>query len=266
MIAAFLLGLLQGITEFLPISSDGHLALAGILFGVKDAGLTFTVLLHAGTLLATVVVLRHRLGRAISEGVRALGSPKLFRTSAGGQDALFVIVASVPTATIGFTVRDYVERWSESPLVVGLGFLATSFVLASTYFAKPGVVEHPGYKAAIGIGIMQGLAVLPGVSRSGLTIASALFLGVTRPRAFELSMLMSVPAVFGAVLLELPHMAGNISNLPAAVVGAVVACVSGMTAMMWLRRIVVGGMFPWFALWVFPLAIATLAMARAWPR
>lgn len=265
MIAAFLLGLLQGITEFLPISSDGHLALAGILFGVKDAGLALTVLLHTGTLLATSIILRQRLGTAVMDGVKALGAPRLFRTTAGGQDALFVIVASIPTAIIGFSARAYVEQWSASPFVVGLGFLLTALLLVSTAFAKSGVVEHPSAKAALLMGIMQGIAVLPGVSRSGLTIATALFLGVARPRAFELSMLMSVPAVLGAVLLELPHMAGDISNLPAAVLGAVVACISGMGAMMWLRRIVVGGLFPWFALWVFPLAIATLAMARAWP-
>lgn len=265
MIAAFLLGLLQGITEFLPISSDGHLALAGILFGVKDAGLAFTVLLHAGTLLATSLILRQRLGTAVVDGVKALGAPRLFRTTSGGQDALFVIVASVPTGIIGLSVRDHVDQWSASPFVVGLGFMLTAVVLVSSAFAKPGVVEHPSVKAALLLGMMQGIAVLPGVSRSGLTIATALFLGVARPRAFELSMLMSVPAVLGAVLLELPHMAGDISNLPAAVLGAVVACLSGMGAMMWLKRIVVGGLFPWFALWVFPLAIATLAMARAWP-
>ncbi len=265
MLSAFLLGLLQGISEFLPISSSGHLALAGILFGVKDAGLTLSVLLHAGTLLATALVLRKRLLVAVSEGVRALASPSLFRSSPGGQDALFVILASVPTAIIGLSVRDQVDLWTRSPLVVGLGFLFTTGLLISTYFAKPGVVEHPGYKQALLLGVVQGIAVAPGVSRSGITIAVALFLGVARARAFELSMLMSVPAVLGATLVELPHMLGNITDFPVALFGAGVACVSGIVAMLALRRIVVGGLFPLFALWVFPLAVATLAMARSWP-
>jgi len=264
-ISAFLLGLLQGISEFLPISSDGHLALAAILFGIQDAGLTLTVLLHVGTLLATALVLRERLGKAVVDGVKALGSPALFRTSPGGQDALFVILASLPTAIIGLGLRDYVDAWTRSPLIVGLGFLVTSAFLISTYFAKPGVIEHPSHRAAVILGVVQGIAVLPGVSRSGLTIAVALFLGVARTRAFELSMLMSVPAVLGAVLLELPHMAENISNLPFALLGAATAFVSGVITMLFLRRIVVGGMFPLFALWVVPVAIATLAMARAWP-
>ncbi len=265
MLSAFLLGLLQGISEFLPVSSSGHLALAGILFGVKDAGLTLNVLLHAGTLIATAIVLRKRLFVAVADGLRALASPSLFRSTPGGQDALFVLLASVPTAVIGLSVRDQVDAWTRSPLVVGLGFVVTTALLVSTYFAKPGVVEHPNYRAALLMGAVQGIAVLPGISRSGITIAVALFLGVARNRAFELSMLMSVPAVLGATLVELPHMFGNISNLPIAIFGAIVACVSGVGAMLVLRRVVVGGLFPLFALWVFPLAVATLAMARAWP-
>ena len=265
MIEAFLLGLLQGISEFLPISSSGHLALAGILFGVKDAGLTLSVLLHAGTLLATAIVLRHRLAVAIVDGVKALSAPSQFRSTPGGQDAMFVIIASVPTAIVGLFLRDQVDAWTRAPMVVGLGFLATSVLLISTYFAKPGVVEHPGYKQALLLGLVQGIAVLPGVSRSGITIAVALYLGVARNRAFELSMLMSIPAVLGATLVELPHMIENISNVPVALFGAVVACGSGIIAMLALRRVVVGGFFPLFALWVFPLAVATLAMARAWP-
>ncbi len=265
MIEAFLLGLLQGISEFLPISSSGHLALAGILFGVKDAGLTLNVLLHVGTLVATAIVLRHRLGEAIVSGLKALAQPSLFRTSRGGQDAMFVVVASVPTALMGFSLRDTVDAWTRSPLVVGLGFLVTSALLVSTRFAKVGKVEHPSLQAALLLGIAQGVAVTPGISRSGTTIAVALFLGIQRGRAFELSMLMSVPAVLGAALLELPGAVAQMSGLGSALFGALVACVSGIFAMLVLRRMVVGGSFPWFAAWVFPLAVATLVMAQAWP-
>lgn len=265
MIEALLLGILQGVSEFLPISSSGHLALAGMLFGVENAGLTLNVLLHVGTLVATAIVLRHRLMSAIVSGVKALAEPSLFRTSRGGQDALFVVVASIPTALIGFTLRDTVEAWTRSPWVVGVGFLMTSALLVSTKFARPGKVEHPSVGAALALGIAQGIAVAPGVSRSGITIAVALFLGVQRGRAFELSMLMSVPAVLGAALLELPGSLANMQGLGAALVGSVVACVSGVGAMLILRRMVVGGNFPWFAIWVFPLSIATLMMAQAWP-
>lgn len=265
MIEAILLGLLQGISEFLPISSSGHLALAGMLFGVEGAGLTLNVLLHVGTLVATALVLRHRLAGAVMSGLRALAKPSLFRTSRSGQDAMFVVVASIPTAVIGFTLRDTVDAWTRSPFVVGLGFLITAALLVSTRFARPGKIEHPSVQAALLLGIAQGVAVAPGISRSGTTIAVALFLGVQRGRAFELSMLMSVPAVLGAALLELPGSLAHMEGLPAALVGAVVACIAGVGAMLVLRRMVVGGSFPWFAVWVFPLSVATLMMAQAWP-
>ena len=112
---------------------------------------------------------------------------------------------------------------------------------------------------------VQAAAILPGVSRSGSTIAVALFLGVQRGRAFELSMLMGVPVVLGATILELPQMMHSLVDLPSALVGALVACFSGVFAMLTLRKVVVAGIFPLFSLWVLPLAVATLALSRAWP-
>lgn len=265
MLAAFILGLIQGVSEFLPVSSSGHLALASLLFGVNDAGLTFNVLLHVGTLLATVIVLRQRLAGAIIAGIKALAAPALFRTTPGGQDALFVILASIPTALLGFALRDVVEKWIDSPLVLGCGFLATAALLIFSQFARSGAIEHPSYQVALLLGLAQGIAVLPGVSRSGATITCALFLGIARTRAFELSMLMSVPAVLGAALFELPKMISDIPDWPAALLGAAVACGSGILAISWLRNLVIGGRFSLFALWVLPLAVATLAMARSWP-
>ncbi len=264
---ALLLGLVQGISEFLPISSDGHLALAEMLFDVPEAGLTFNVMLHAGTLLATSLVLSQRLRIALVDGIRALGKPELFRTTPGGRDAAVVLVASVPTALVGFGLRDHVEVWTHSPTIVGLGFLGTAAALVSTIWApRDGQKETITVPAALLVGVAQGLAVLPGLSRSGSTIAVLLFLGLRRDRAFELSMLMSVPAVFGAVLLELPRALGESSGaFGMAAAGALVAFLSGIVALLMLRRVVVSGRFSWFALWVLPVALATLAMARAWP-
>lgn len=264
-LSVLFLGLVQGITEFLPISSDGHLALFSLLFEVKDSGLALTVLLHSGTLLATLLVLRARAFPALVDGLRALVKPSLFQSTPAGQDALFVLVASIPTAIIGLGLKSLVESATESPIWIGVGFLVTGAALVSTRFAAPGVLEHPSWKAALLVGFMQGWAVLPGVSRSGLTIATLLFLRAERRRAFELSMLMSLPAVLGALILELPDGLREINALGLAFAGAVVAFVSGIFALIFLRRVVSSGWFPWFALWVFPLGLATLAMARAWP-
>jgi undecaprenyl-diphosphatase len=259
------LGAVQGLTEFLPISSDGHLALTEMLFRFSHKGLSLTVMLHVGTLLATLIVLRPRIVPAVSDGLRALARPQLFRTTAGGRDALVVILATLPTALIGLTLRDAVEDFTESPLAVGLGFLATTVVLVISRFARVGAAEQPSVAGALLIGLAQGLAVLPGLSRSASTITVALLLGVQRERAFELSMLMSLPAVVGATLLEAPRAFQDRSLWLPSLIGAAVALGVGIVALDLLRRVVVGGKFPYFALWVAPLAIATLAMAAAWP-
>lgn len=259
------LGAIQGLTEFLPISSDGHLALAEMLFDFSSKGLTLNVMLHVGTLLATMVMLWSRVRPALSDGFAACLRPSLWSTLPGARDALVVVLASIPTAAVGLGLRSAVERWTESPLVIGLGFLGTSVALIVSRFARPGRLEQPGVLGALLIGLAQGLAVLPGLSRSASTITVALLLGVRRERAFELSMLMSLPAVLGATLLEAPRAFGDTSLLMSAVIGSLVSFLVGILALGLLRRIVVAGAFFWFAAWVVPVALATLALAQAWP-
>jgi undecaprenyl-diphosphatase len=259
------LGILQGVTEFLPISSDGHLALAQMLFSMHEPSLTFTVTLHAGTLLATAVALRRRLGEILYELVRSVPQPSRLTQTSAGRDALFVIVASVPTGIIGFFSRDAVERFTASPLAVAVGFFITAAMLTSVRFTRTGLESDPPLRVALVAGVLQGIAVLPGVSRSGSTITAALWLGVRPDRAFELSMLMSLPAVAGALALELPRALAADEALVTVVLGPLVAFVVGLAALRLLRYTVVRGYFAFFALWVFPLAIATLALAWAWP-
>jgi undecaprenyl-diphosphatase len=262
---AALLGVVQGITEFLPISSDGHLALAELLFRLETGGLTFNVMLHAGTLIATLIVLRAQVWRAVRAGFSALRKPSLFASSAGGRDALVVLIASLPTALIGLLLRDPVERWTESPIALGFGFLGTTVMLLVAQLSPPGQREQPTARGALLVGLAQGLAVLPGLSRSGSTIAVAIWLGVRPDRAFELSMLMSLPAVVGALVLEGRHaFEGPFPGAPA-LVGATVALFTGVVALLLLRRVVIKGRFGWFAFWVGPLALATLALGLAWP-
>lgn len=260
------LGALQGVAEFLPVSSSGHLALAEILFGIKQGGLALDVMLHGGTLLATLLVLRHRVGQAIAGGARSLVRPSRLGLTAGGRDARTVIVASVPTAIIGLGLHSAVESWTSSPLIIGVGFLSTAALLVSTRWAKVGDDAQPSLAGALIIGVCQGLAVVPGISRSGSTIAAALWLGVRPDRAFELSMLMSLPAVAGAMIVESRHMSGAAGSLVHATLGALVALILGVAALLALRRVTVRGHFSLFALWVLPIAVATLAMAKAWPR
>lgn len=236
-----------------------------MLFEFSSKGLALNVMLHVGTLVATLVMLWPRVRPALFDGLAACAKPSLFVTMPGARDALVVILASIPTAALGLGLRHAVERWTESPLAVGLGFLGTSVVLIAAGFAKEGDDEQPGIAGALLIGFAQGLAVLPGLSRSATTITLALFLGVRRERAFDLSMLMSIPAVLGATLLEAPRAFRDTSLLLPAAVGAVVAFLVGLLALGLLRRIVLAGRFSWFAAWVVPVALATLALAKAWP-
>lgn len=262
---AILLGVIQGLTEFLPISSDGHLALAQMLLDVDGGGLTLSVLLHTGTLLATLLYFRRRIAQSLVDLWHSARRGQVPAPGAAGYDVILVLVASVPTAIIGLLLRDLVERWTESPLATGFGFIVTALLLTSTLWAKPGTISSPTLVAALLIGLAQGLAVAPGLSRSGSTIAAALWLGVRSERAFELSMLMSLPAVAGAVLLELVGGHGHGGHVFALVCGAITAFAVGVLALSVLRRIVSRGHLAWFALWVLPVALATLALAKAWP-
>jgi undecaprenyl-diphosphatase len=262
---SLLLGIIQGITEFLPISSDGHLALAEILFDLKAGGLTFNVMLHAGTLVATLVMLRREVIAAVGGGLAALRRPRLFLESDGGRDALTVVLASIPTAAIGLLLRDAVESFTHEPLAIGLGFMGTALALVASTFARRGDKEHPTWLGALAIGFAQGLAVLPGLSRSGSTIALALFLGVRPARAFALSMLMSLPAIVGAIGLEARHAFGGPFPVGPAALGAITAFGTGVVALLMLRHIVDRGRFGWFAFWVAPLSLATIALGLRWP-
>jgi undecaprenyl-diphosphatase len=262
---AIVLGILQGLTEFLPVSSDGHLALAQMLLDVEGGGLTLSVLLHTGTLLATIVYFRQRIGKVLLELWQHVRRGRLPAPSSAGWDAILVLVATVPTGLIGLALRDVVAEWTEEPLATGIGFVITACLLTSTLWAKPGIEVAPTLAGALLLGLAQGLAVAPGVSRSGVTIVTALWLGIRSERAFEFSMLMSVPAVAAAVLLELlegDSMAGHTFTLMA---GAVTAFAVGLIALWLLRRVVSRGNLAWFALWVLPVGLATLALAKAWP-
>jgi undecaprenyl-diphosphatase len=262
---AVALGVLQGLTEFLPVSSDGHLALAEMLFDLSGGGLVLNTMLHLGTLLATVVVLFGRVREMFRAGFGALRRPSTLRSTQDGRDVIVVVLASVPTAIIGLGLRHQVERWTLDPLVVGLGFVATATVLLSTAWARDRDRKELTVSEILLLGVAQGVAVLPGVSRSGCTIALLLWIGLRSTRAFELSMLVSLPAILGAVALELPKALGLHGALGPALVGALVGFAVGVVALRVLRGVLARRSFAWFSAWVAPVAIATLAFARAWP-
>lgn len=259
------LAVLQGLTEFLPVSSSGHLALAGLLFGIEEGHPALGLMLRAGTFCATVLVLRRRIGDLFLSGLSALRRPSLLQRTSDGRDLVVVLVATIPTAVLAFALEHPVERWTRSPWMVGLGFVITGLLLVSARWARPIDPEGPTAFGAAAIGVAQGMALVPGISRSGSTIVLGLWLGVRPERSFELSMLMSLPAAFGSIVLEAPEVMGSMTTLGPAVVGAAVSFGVGVAAVLVLRSVVNHGRLPVFALWVLPLALATLALARVWP-
>jgi undecaprenyl-diphosphatase len=265
---ALLLGLIQGITESLPVSSDGHLALADMLFG-DQADLATRVFLHLGTLGATLLLLRKRVVGALTEGLRGVFRPSLLKDTQGGRDAVVVALATVPTAILSLALEGPSEVWSSSPTVVGLCFLASALAIGSTRWVPKGPakaeLDTPSYWGAVIVGVAQGTAVLPGLSRCAMTLAALLWLGIKGERAFELSLLVSIPAILGTEILEGRHAFHGVDSASTLILGTCVAFVVGLGALQILRGVLLRRAVALFAIYLFPLGLATLAWGYARP-
>lgn len=195
LIETVILGIIQGLTEWLPISSSGHLRIAEKFLGL-EVPILFDVILHLGTLTVILFFFRSDVKKILSALARLD-----FKTDYGRLIPL-IIVGTIPTALIGLAFSIFLENFFREVLTVAVALLACGFVLYSAKAAKEKTGDI-GYFAALLIGIAQGIAVIPGLSRSGLTIATALLLGIEREKAFKFSFLLSVPAVIGAFGLTL---------------------------------------------------------------
>jgi undecaprenyl-diphosphatase len=262
---AALLGALRGLTEFWPISSSGHLALAQTLFNLGEADRSLSSILRLGTLVASVFFFRKRLLRLLAELWLIVSRSSAPREPARAQDLLFIAVACAPTAVLGLILHDSARAWAEEPLAVGFGFSLTGLLLLSSLWAGTAKVPSPNVLAALIVGVAQGLAILPGISRTAATIVTALWFGVRPERAFELSMLIGIPTVAGAILLDFTQDPAHGAGVLQVLLGLAIATGLGVAALYVMRRAVTQRQLAWFALWVLPLALATLAMARAWP-
>jgi len=254
------MGALQGVTEFLPISSDGHLALFAFLVDVPEMSLALVLLLHVGTLLATFLVFRNDLLQLAKVTFSHLGRPKLLLDTNEGKELLALIVACVPTALIGLLLEERVEALAKVPWIVGVGFLASAAVVYSTRY-RTGTRETLAAGAAFLIGVVQGIAVLPGVSRSGLTIACALALGMSAPAAFRFSFLLSIPVIAGATALKLGE-PGVLAHMSwAAWLAAGTSFVVGYAALRALGAMLTRGHFWLFSLYLVPLGAAVVLLS-----
>lgn len=255
---ALVLGLLQGLTEYLPVSSSGHLAIASALFGIKgEESLTFTIIVHVATVLSTLVV----LGKEI---VWILKGLLKFEMNPGTRYAINIIVSMIPVGIIGVFFKDTVEEIFGSGLaIVGTMLLVTSLLLAFSYYAKPRKKENISCKDAFIIGLAQACAVMPGLSRSGSTIATGLLLGNRKDSLAQFSFLMVIPPILGEALLDTlkvmkgGSLGGDISALSLSI-GFIAAFVSGCIACKWMINIVKKGKLIYFAIYCALIGAVTL--------
>ena len=266
---AVALGALQGVTEFLPVSSSGHLVLLRGVLRVGEVPLLFDVLLHLATLAATAVVFRVRLGRLVAAGVDLLRPPVRRRCSpADRRLVLLLLLCTVVTGGIGVAFRSF--GLPREPRLVAVMLLVTAALLLAARWlrgasepraeAAPGAGWQPRWPWALLVGAVQGLAVIPGISRSGATIAAGVLAGADRETAAEFSFLASVPAILGAVLVSLPELSTLETAVaaPALAAGMAVSFAAGWLALTVLLRIVRRGRLHLFALYLVPAGIVGL--------
>ncbi len=250
---AILLGILQGATEFLPVSSSGHLFLAQKLLGLRESELAFDILLHLGTLLAVLLFLRREVAEVLGSFFRR--DPVFQRGAWGRRDILLLLVSSVPTAVIGYLLHDAVEA-GVSFRGGGISYLLlTAFLLVSNLRFRHKVdPDRIDLWEALAIGVMQGAAIIPGLSRSGATISLALVLGIGASRSAKYSFFISVPAILGAAGLHLHQGASELPGIIPSALGFILSFVVGYLALVLVERLVIRGKFLRFAPYTFLLA------------
>ena len=235
----FFLAVLQGATEFLPVSSSAHLALFHHVFGSKLDNLAFDVVLHLGTLASLVIFYRKELVRFARAFFLKLSGKLPEERKEDWQMVLFVLWGSIPAAVIGVGFQKFFEKSIDRPVEVSVELIITGIFLFLSRYSKPKGKEL-NYRNTIAIGFAQAVAILPGISRSGATITTGLFLGLERKKAADYSFLLSIPAVAGAALLEVPKLvnSGNPANhWGLFIAAAVVSFLSGLLAIYLLLKI-----------------------------
>ena len=253
-----LLAVVQGLTEFLPVSSSGHLVLFESLFGARgEKGMMFEIIVHVGTLAAVILVYRRKVAGLLSGVVRFLSS----RFSRGIEEARYIgymAVASIPAAVVGLFFHDEIDVLFDSPRVTALLLIATALVLTASRMERPERELDIG--RALLIGAAQAVAILPGCSRSGWTITTGLLLGLGFHRAAEFSFLISIPAILGALVLEMVKnpIAASRGEIMPLLIGGAVAFLAGWFALRLLLRILRAGSLHRFSYYLAAIGITAL--------
>jgi undecaprenyl-diphosphatase len=262
---ALILGLIQGLTEFLPVSSSGHLFLGQVLLDVKgNEGFLFTIVVHFATALSTIVVFRKDIAKILVDLLK-------FKLNQGTRFSFLVVVSMIPAVIVGLKLEDAIDGITSGDnqqtglIVVGLCLLITAGLLYFSHKRSQGKSEV-GVKHAFIVGVAQAIATLPGISRSGATIATGLITGLSRENAARFSFLMVIPVIFGVMakktldVLQGDEVVGDASFLPL-IVGFFAAFISGWLACRWMISIVKKAKLSYFAIYCLAVGIISLSAA-----
>ncbi len=258
------LSLIQGLTEFLPISSSGHLVLANALLGIREPGIVTEIVLHLGTLLAVVLYFRRDLIDLVAGLSRSLTSRRHDQRAAHARGFLTaLVIGTLPAVVAGLLGGKSLEGLYENPREASIELLITAAILLSTLFVRRGMKEVNVWRAGV-IGLFQAVALLPGISRSGSTIAGGLYLGVRPEEAARFSFLLSIPAILGAALLKAPEVLRQAHGVEAdlLLLGFAISFAVGYLSIAVLIRIVGRGKFGLFGLYCILVGLAGLFWLR----
>ncbi len=254
LVKTILLGIIQGLTEFLPISSSGHLVLAQHFFGIKEQSMVIDILLHVATGIAVLIVFR----KDILSLIAGFFSHDTLKKKESFSYAGWLIIGTIPAAIVGVFLNDYIENLFNSPQLASVMLLVTAVLL---FFS--GSRKHSDGKLTIwkvvAIGLIQAAAITPGISRSGSTIAMALLVGISREEAGRFSFLLSLPAVFGAAILELKDVDSVSMSISSLIAGFIASLIVGVLALKLLLAFVRQGRLHFFGYYCIAVSLGTLA-------
>jgi undecaprenyl-diphosphatase len=254
-----LLGIIQGVAEFLPISSSGHLLVLRELMGLGDVPKLFDIILHTATLLVVIYIYRIKVIRLLSVFIRFFLRKTTKEDQADLRMILFVIISTILTGIIGFTFEGL--GMTDNLTLASLAFIATGIVLFCTMFFKPGrTYEELKFTDSLLVGTAQGIGTIPGISRSGITISAAMMGGMDRETAGEYSFIISMPAILGALILDLGDRGAllNEVSLSVMIISFLVTLVSGYLSLNLLLKLLRKGTFYFFSFYLIPLGLLSL--------
>ena len=246
-IEILILAVIQGVTEFLPVSSSGHLVVVEAIMGATQDVADVNIVLHVGTLISILIFYRRKIVALLTSDRTLIGP---------------LVVGTIPAVIVGFTVKKFFESWLESPLIAGAALPITGAMLLWISRREVGCKTYQKltYTDAWVIGCFQAVAVIPGISRSGSTIVAGMLRGMNRSDAATFSFLLAIPVIGGAAVLEFKDLlkeevSTSISYLA---MGAAVSCVVGLVALSWLNRWIDRGRLHYFAYWCIPVGVSIL--------